>query len=184
MTDFTILGFLAYGPKSGYDIKRLMAMSTAHFYQASYGSIYPALGRMEKEGLVAAGRADGSRRLRRVYEILPAGRAALAQWLGSPLDIAKGPAFLLARLFFLGCLAPGEASEAIQGFKDAAGKRRAWLEGATEGLPQQPDFFQASTQRFGLEYYAFLESWLDRLGKDAAGRRKRSSAKAKPKEGS
>ena len=34
MTDFTILGFHMYGPKSGYDIKRFMGMSTAHFYQA------------------------------------------------------------------------------------------------------------------------------------------------------
>ncbi len=57
MTDFTILGFHMYGPKSGYDIKRFMGMSTAHFYQAStqrFGLEYYAfleswLERLEKE---------------------------------------------------------------------------------------------------------------------------------------
>lgn len=166
MTDFIILGFLVYGPKSGYDIKRCMAISTSHFYQASFGSIYPALERMRKEGLVKATREDGSGRLRRVYEILPEGKAAFLEWLSSPLDIAKGPSFLLARLFFLGCLSRGKSRKVVEGFRESAGKRKAWVGGATEGLPVKPDFYQASTQRFGLEYYAFLESWLDRLAKE------------------
>jgi DNA-binding PadR family transcriptional regulator len=166
LTDFTILGFLMYGPKSGYDIKRFMGMSTSHFYQASFGSIYPSLERMEKEGYVAATREDDSGRLRKPYEILPEGRAAFLEWLASPLDISRGPSLLLARLFFLGCLPRGRARKIIDGFMEGASKRREWLEGATAGLPVKPDFFQASTQRFGLEYYAFLESWLERLEKE------------------
>ena len=166
MTDFTILGFLMYGPKSGYDIRRFMGMSTAHFHQASFGSIYPSLERMEKEGYVAATREDGSGRLRKPYEILPEGRAAFLEWLASPLDISVGPSPLLARLFFLGCLPRGRARKTIEGFRRGASERREWLEGAIDGLPVKPDFFQASTQRFGLEYYAFLESWLERLEKE------------------
>jgi DNA-binding PadR family transcriptional regulator len=166
--DYTILGFLMYGPKSGYDIKRCMAVSTAHFYPASFGSIYPSLERMERDKLVRAKREDESGRLRRVYEILPSGRAAFLEWLASPLDIAKGPSLLLARIFFLGCLSPPEARQVVEDFKEAAARRKAWVAKATEDLPQKPDFFQASTQRFGLEYYAFLESWLRKLSKEAS----------------
>jgi DNA-binding PadR family transcriptional regulator len=180
--DFLILGFLMRGPKSGYDIKRLMAMSTAHFYETSFGSIYPSLARMEGCGYVKAERADASRRLRMAYEILPAGREAFLEWLASPLDIAKGPSFLLARLFFLGLLPSTEAARAITSFREAAKRRREWLETATDGLSVKPDFFQASTQAFGLEYYAFLESWLDGLCGKAAKNRKRASAQAKAKE--
>jgi DNA-binding PadR family transcriptional regulator len=168
MTDFVILGFLMYGPKSGYDIKKLMSLSTAHFYETSYGSIYPSLERMEKAGLVHAERSEGSGRLRRVFELREAGRQAFLEWLVSPLDIKKGPSQLLARLFFLGCLPTAEARKAIKGFGKAASARRALVAGAIENLPLEPDFFQASTQRFGLDYYAFLESWLGGLSAEAA----------------
>jgi DNA-binding PadR family transcriptional regulator len=167
MTDPMILGFLMHGPKSGYDIKRLQAMSTAHFYEASYGSIYPSLERMAKDGLVKAERSEDSGRLRKVYTILPSGKATFLEWLSSPLDLGKGPSFLLARLFFMGCLPPAEAKKRIGLFAESASKKRQWLEGALDRLPEteKPDFFQASTQAYGLEYYAFLEDWLKRLAK-------------------
>jgi DNA-binding PadR family transcriptional regulator len=173
MTDPVILGFLMRGPKSGYDIKRLMALSTAHFYQASFGSIYPSLERMEKELLIESERSEESGRLRKVYTILPAGKAAFREWLASPLDIAKGPSFLLARLFFMGSLSPAEAKKSLGLFAESAKKRRQWLEGVLDALPatETPDFFQASTQAFGLEYYAFLEDWLRRQAGKAALRR-------------
>lgn len=41
--DFIILGCLSMQPMSGYDIKRLISISTSLFYNASYGSIYPTL---------------------------------------------------------------------------------------------------------------------------------------------
>jgi DNA-binding PadR family transcriptional regulator len=160
MTDFAILGFLMYGPKSGYDIKKLMSMSTAQFYEASYGSIYPSLERMSKSGLVEAERSEGSGRLRWVYTIKGPGRKAFLEWLASPLDIARGPSQLLIRIFFMGCLDRESAKRSLKLFAKTAQERKKWLETATEGLPVEPDFFQAATQSFGLSYYAFLESWL------------------------
>jgi DNA-binding PadR family transcriptional regulator len=163
MTDYAILGFLARGPKSGYDIKRLMAVSTSHFYEASYGSIYPSLERMARSGLVEAGRPEGSSRLRRSYSITEEGMKAFLGWLAGPLDIAKGPAQLLLRIFFMGSLESAEAGRVLERFAKSAADRRSWLETATEGLPEEPDFFQAATARFGLGYYAFLETWLEGL---------------------
>lgn len=176
MTDSPILGFLMYGPMSGYDIKRRMALSTAHFYQASFGSIYPALARFEREGLAESSRSEGSGRLRKKYQISPKGRSAFLEWLSSPLDIAKGPSALLIRLFFLGCLPRAKAQKAIAAFREAASARQSRVEALAEGLPQRPDFFQSSTQRFGAEYYAFVASWLCRLESelpDAATLRRR-----------
>jgi DNA-binding PadR family transcriptional regulator len=182
MTDFAILGFLMYGPKSGYDIKRLMAMSTAQFYEASYGSIYPALERMAGRGLVAAERSERSGRLRRAYAISAAGRREFLDWLASPLELAKGPSRLLIRLFFMGCLEADEAKRILELFAKAASERRAWLETVTEDLPEMPDFFQSSTQRFGLEYYAFMESWIERLGGELAAKTAKTKPKAKEKQ--
>ena len=172
--DFVILGFLSRAPMSGYDISRRMAASTAHFYRTSFGSIYPSLARMEKAGLVASERSLSSGRARNAYRLLPAGKKAFREWMASPLDVSAGPSPLLARIFFLGSLEKDEARAARALFAKAAAERRAWLGGALEAAVEEmgragvgcgePDFFQASTRRFGLEYYAFVEDWLRRLG--------------------
>jgi PadR family transcriptional regulator, regulatory protein AphA len=173
--DFVILGFLDRAPMSGYDISRRMAASTAHFYRTSFGSIYPSLARMEAEGFIASERDDSAARARKVYRILASGRRAFRRWLASSLDIAAGHSLLLARIFFLGSIDPEEARTILASFAKSAAERRAWLEGALEGAARElgdgcgpPDFFQASTRGFGLEYYAFVEGWLGRLGDEAA----------------
>jgi DNA-binding PadR family transcriptional regulator len=183
MTDFAILGFLMRGPRSGYDVKKLMALSTGNFYEASYGSIYPSLERMARAGLVEAERTKGSGRQRKAYSATAAGRRSFLEWLASPLDIAKGPSQLLLRLFFMGCLEPEEAKRALERFAASAEERRSWLATALDGLVEAPDFFQASTQRFGLAYYAFLASWLAGLGAEVpprpAGAKAAKAAKEK-----
>ncbi|HEY1421381.1 MAG TPA: PadR family transcriptional regulator, partial [Candidatus Dormibacteraeota bacterium] len=53
-TSYVLLGMLANGPQSGYDIKQLADISTRHFWAISYGQIYPELKRLVKAGLVKA----------------------------------------------------------------------------------------------------------------------------------
>ena len=47
-----ILGMIALGKQTGYDIKQFVDKSTRHFWAASYGQIYPELRRLEEQGLV------------------------------------------------------------------------------------------------------------------------------------
>ena len=42
---YAVLGMLATGPKSGYDIKQTIETSIGHFWNESYGQIYPILKR-------------------------------------------------------------------------------------------------------------------------------------------
>ncbi len=51
-TGRVILGMLAQGQRTGYDIKQFVDKSTRHFWAASYGQIYPELKRLEDQGLV------------------------------------------------------------------------------------------------------------------------------------
>ena len=51
-TGSVILGMLALGKQTGYDIKQFVDKSTRHFWAASYGQIYPELKRLEEQGLV------------------------------------------------------------------------------------------------------------------------------------
>ena len=66
-TGRVILGMIALGRQTGYDIKQLVDKSTRHFWSASYGQIYPELRRLEEQGLirgpVRAARRPGPNRL-------------------------------------------------------------------------------------------------------------------------
>src|ERR671914_335683 len=82
-TSYVVLGMLRLGKKTGYEIKSLVDVSTRFFWAASYGQIYPELKRLEQAGLIE-GREDAtSGRRRRAYELTPAGREALHDWLTS-----------------------------------------------------------------------------------------------------
>jgi PadR family transcriptional regulator AphA len=74
-----ILGFLRFRPRSGYDIKQAVEISTRFFWGASYGQIYPELQRLQSAGLVEVEQL--AERRRKVYRLTPAGEEALAEWL-------------------------------------------------------------------------------------------------------
>ena len=82
-TGKVILGMLALGTQTGYDIKQFVDRSTRHFWAASYGQIYPELKRLEEQGLVLGRAEPTGGRARMVYELTDAGRAALQGWLTS-----------------------------------------------------------------------------------------------------
>ena len=83
---YMILGLLADGPRSGYDIKADVEGAAAHFWRESFGSIYPVLEKLRKEGLVAVREAAVGGRRRRIFALTPAGRGALRSWLAEPVE--------------------------------------------------------------------------------------------------
>ena len=62
-TGRVILGMIALGKQTGYDIKQLVDRSVRFFWAASYGQIYPELRRLEVQGLIA-GRSEPAGRAR------------------------------------------------------------------------------------------------------------------------
>jgi len=95
-----ILGFLRFRPRSGYDIKRSVEVSTRFFWGASFGQIYPELNRLERDGLVEVEQlAEGGRR-RKVFRLTPAGERALDEWLRSDSALFQYRDEGLLKLFF------------------------------------------------------------------------------------
>src|SRR5947207_10394069 len=82
-TGRVILGLIAFGRRTGYDIKRFVDKTPRYFWAASYGQIYPELKRLEDQGLVRGRPEPSGGRARTVYELTDAGTAALERWLGS-----------------------------------------------------------------------------------------------------
>jgi DNA-binding PadR family transcriptional regulator len=80
------LGALQFGDASGYEIKKMFEDGMlGYLHEASFGSIYPALTRLEQEGLATAiSMAQDKRPAKKVYSITTAGREALVAALMVP----------------------------------------------------------------------------------------------------
>ncbi|MBN8232179.1 PadR family transcriptional regulator [Corallococcus macrosporus] len=99
---FAVLGMLCREPMSGYGLRSAIERSVGHFWQESYGNLYPALERMAEERLVELVPEEPSQsgRVRKVYRVTTAGRAALAEWLRRPVLPHVERNELLLKLFF------------------------------------------------------------------------------------
>ncbi len=81
---FEVLLSLMAGPQHGYGIKLDIEARTAGEISLGSGTLYQAIQRLEREGLIAGFRAARNRsdaRRGRSYQILPAGRAAVREHL-------------------------------------------------------------------------------------------------------
>jgi len=95
------LGMLTDGPASGYDMKKCFESSFGHFFPAGYGSIYPALATLARNGLVEFENVEQDGRPdRKVYSITEKGRAALMEGLADQTATHKVRSEFLAMLWF------------------------------------------------------------------------------------
>ena len=102
MLKFALLGFLNYGPMTGYEIKQNMEGSTSNFWNAKLSQIYTALKSLEQEGLVHSSiRAQKERPDKRIYTITSEGRSNLQKWLAEPsTELAQQKDTFLLKFFF------------------------------------------------------------------------------------
>ena len=78
--DLLILRILALGPNHGWGISNRIRQMSKEGLNASQGSLYPALHRLEVNGDVRSEMtASENNRRARVYELTPAGRRRLSE---------------------------------------------------------------------------------------------------------
>lgn len=77
--DMLILKTLALEPMHGYGISQRIQQISRDVFRVNQGSLYPALHRLEKEGLIGAewGASDNNRRAR-FYRLTKSGRTRLS----------------------------------------------------------------------------------------------------------
>ncbi len=108
------LGLLTQSDASGYEIKKIFEGQLRHFFDASYGSIYPALNKLTEEGLVrCTEQAQDKRPDKKVYSITPAGRMAFLDELMQPPGRDRYRSEFVATMMFADLLPPRHVSDLI-----------------------------------------------------------------------
>ena len=100
-TRYAVLGMLGSGLETGYAMKKHLEGNLSHFWQESYGQIYPVLRQLQDEGRVRRrpdAQAPGPRR--HAYELTAAGEAELRNWLAEAPELSPPRMELLLKLSF------------------------------------------------------------------------------------
>ncbi len=160
-TGRVILGMIASGKRSGYDIKQLVDKSTRHFWAASYGQIYPELKRLEDQGLVRGRPEPTGGRARMVYELTHPGQVALLSWLAS----ADEPVYELRdegmlKLFFSDLVAPEQRIENIRAMRERQQRKLAQLRAIEPHAAQGPPGHRL-TLELGMGFTNWFIEWCE-----------------------
>jgi len=101
---YALLGLLQPRPSSGYDLRKIFSSTSMKTYSDSPGAIYPALRRLEREGMIRGTIEDGSGlRRRQVFRVTPKGLAELKRWITLPItrdDLTSGLKTIMLRFAF------------------------------------------------------------------------------------
>jgi DNA-binding PadR family transcriptional regulator len=118
-TEGAVLGLVAFGEASGYDLARLAAHSVAHIWTPSQSQIYKTLPRLSARGLTRTreveqrGRPDKA-----VYRITRKGSGALRRWLDEVEDEpTSGRVVFPLKLFFCDFASPGTARAQLDAYR-------------------------------------------------------------------
>ena len=167
---YALLGVLARGPSSGYEVAQLMRQPVGFFWQARHSQIYPELAALEARGLVTFEVvAQSDRPAKKVYSLTPAGSAALRKWITSPLEVPAVRDELVLRAY---CVWQADPAAARALFEEHATKHeaqladyerfRALMEGSTAGMMpavDTPEFATYAALMRGIGYERESAAW-------------------------
>lgn len=115
---YAILGLLAHKPSTGYDIRKTIEQELSHFWNESYGQIYPILNALAEEKLATRRRRKQSGKPdRQVYSITSRGRRVLREWLEEPAALQTERNETLLKLLFSENLPASERRELIESYR-------------------------------------------------------------------
>ena len=171
-----MLGLLRGNPGSGYDIRKRFETTPMIRFSASPGSIYPALRRLQRWGLVK-GSLDKTTRLRprKTYRLTRSGHAALREWLRRPITradmISRREELCLRFVYMERALSRQEAVSFLEHYRREA---LSYTKNLTEYSASVKDAFPLHASlalELGIEGYRAHARWakraLDVLTKEA-----------------
>ncbi len=121
MLELAILGLLKERSMHGYQLSKQLSETLGGFWRVSYGSLYPSLRRLEKDGAVEAVFSDEVGRRKNVYRITPKGESVFQELLQETGQESPEDNKFRVRLAFFKYLKPETRIRVLE-------KRRAYLE--------------------------------------------------------
>lgn len=162
-TEGAVLGLVAFGESSGYDLARLAANSVGLIWTPSQSQIYKTLPRLAERELTQTREIEQkSRPDKAVYRITRRGTIVLRDWLDEVEDEpANGRLVYPLKLFFAGFASPGTAQAQLAAYRRFL-MRRLELYEALEGGPRRFESeFPGHLLQHGIRRVNATLAWID-----------------------
>jgi len=168
--ELAILGLLHEAPVHGYELRKRLGLRLGGFRAFSYGSLYPALRRLTRAGLIVEDLQQQDpepttwpRRSRRVYRITAEGKERLAELLSESSPQAWDDESFGVHLAFFS-RTPAEARMRIlEGRRRCVEERREGLRAALGRAGEQIDRYTQQLHQLGLDACEREVRWLNEL---------------------
>jgi DNA-binding PadR family transcriptional regulator len=173
LLDFAVLGLLYEAPMHGYELRKQLGTRLGGFRAFSYGSLYPALRRLVRDGLITedaevpeqptAATSWSRRSRRRTYRITAEGKERFAEMLADAgPQTWEDDGFGIHLTFF--SRTPAETRMRIlEGRRRRVEERREGLRSALGRAGEQIDRYTRELQQLGLDASEREVRWLNEL---------------------
>ena len=194
MLELAILGLLKERPMHGYQLSRELTGQLGGLWKVSYGSLYPTLKRLEREGAVeqVPGTSAGTGRKRLVYRITASGEQLFLKLLEEPpSDTQAEDARFRIRLAFFRYLPPETRIRLLDRRRAALAERLEAVKAAIAAAADDGDDYQRALMEHGRAANEADVAWLAGLIQQErtkygittpVGQRRRASATLRRKE--
>ena len=166
MLELAILGLLLESPMHGYELRKRLTGLLGAFRAFSYGSLYPALRRMQTDGLIAEDAApEGAvlRRARRVYQLTDAGRQRFTELVADTGPQNYTDDGFGVHLAFFNRTPAAALMRILEGRRRQVEERREGLRDAIARASNSLDRYTRQLHQLGLESSEREVNWLNEL---------------------
>lgn len=169
MLELAILGLLQEAPVHGYELRKRLGLRLGGFRVFSYGSLYPALRRLTRSGLIVEDpdqqpeAAAWSRRGRRVYRITADGKERFAELLTESGPQAWDDEGFSVHLAFFSRTPADARMRILEGRRRAVEERREGLRSTLAKAGEQIDRYTRELHQLGLDTSDREVRWLNEL---------------------
>lgn len=158
-----VLGLLAQQPMSGYDIKRCFGIFGWLIHSPSFGSLYPALHALQKDGCLTMQVLEGESGLsRKVYTITETGRQALEKWIEESMEADISLKTFLMHLMVADNLSSETLLTHLERRRSQLADYQTALKQADESTGDNGDLGERLALDYGRVLAAAETVWLDR----------------------
>lgn len=164
----SLLGFLHWGPMSGWDLAVTADHMIGDFWSLTRSQVYRELAWMAEGGLIEKG--EQGARERQPYALTDAGRAAFAAWVSQEPAPESIRFPLLLTISFGRHIPPDRLADFVRRQRAVHAARLAgYVAHLTEAQREERDAYREATLAFGLAYERAVLSWFDALPAEITG---------------
>jgi DNA-binding PadR family transcriptional regulator len=163
--ELAVLGLLHEGPMHGYELRKRLNLMLGWSRVLSYGSLYPALKKMVRTGLIVQTpeTAGTSRRPRIVYEVTEAGHEEFQRLMSEVGPTAWEDGNFDIRFAFFGRTDMEIRLRVLEGRRSRLQERLARVQAELERTQAEVNRYAAELQRHGVESVEREVRWLSEL---------------------